>query len=302
MKQVVSISLGSSRRDHEVTTILLGEPVRIRRIGVDGDFSRARQLFREMDGRVDAFGIGGCEFGINFDGRYYPLRSVAPLVEGLSSPVVDGSGVRGVVERGMGKLLNERLGDRIAAAPRGKRVLFCVSAGRYDLVEGFAEAGFQLRFGDPGFVVGLPYASTNFWLAKQVGHWVIPLVVKAPFRWLYPTGKSQERNRPRFRAWFDWATVIADDFHYIRRHLPEAVPGKIIVTNTTTEEDRELLRQRGAAWLVTSTPVLDGRSFGTNVFEAALTAVSGLGRKLQPAELAAAIKDSGFSPHFQQLN
>jgi len=52
--------------------------------------------------------------------------------------------------------------------------------------------------------------------------------------------------------------------------------GKIVVTNTTTEQDVQEFRQAGIKYLVTSTPPCDGqRSFGTNLMEAALVAVAG---------------------------
>jgi hypothetical protein len=80
---------------------------------------------------------------------------------------------------------------------------------------------------------------------------------------------------PRFRAWYEWATVIAGDCLYIKRHMPERLDGKVIVTNTTTPADVEAFRQRGVRYLVTATPRLEGRSFGTNVMEAALVALAG---------------------------
>ena len=51
--------------------------------------------------------------------------------------------------------------------------------------------------------------------------------------------------------------------------------GKIIVTNTTTQPDRDFFASTGAYGLMTTTPILDGRSFGTNMMEAALVAVTG---------------------------
>lgn len=57
--------------------------------------------------------------------------------------------------------------------------------------------------------------------------------------------------------------------------LPERLDGKMIVTNTTRENDVGLLRERGLAHVITTTPKLEGRSFGTNVMEAALVALSG---------------------------
>ncbi|MGI5942416.1 MAG: quinate 5-dehydrogenase, partial [Pelotomaculaceae bacterium] len=46
-------------------------------------------------------------------------------------------------------------------------------------------------------------------------------------------------------------------------------------TNTTTPEDIAFLKEKGVGTLVTTTPVYGGRSFGTNVMEAALVAVLG---------------------------
>ena len=57
MKHVVSISLGSSRRDKRVETEILGERVLIERIGTDGDQKKAREKYLELDGKVDCFGI-----------------------------------------------------------------------------------------------------------------------------------------------------------------------------------------------------------------------------------------------------
>jgi hypothetical protein len=55
-------------------------------------------------------------------------------------------------------------------------------------------------------------------------------------------------------------------------------------------------------YLVTSTPVLEGRSFGTNMMEAALVAVSGMGRKLTLDELDRLLDQLGFKPDLQELN
>ena len=50
MKQIISISLGSSERDHAVETEILGEKVIIERRGTDGDIKKAVKLFEELDG------------------------------------------------------------------------------------------------------------------------------------------------------------------------------------------------------------------------------------------------------------
>ena len=83
--------------------------------------------------------------------------------------------------------------------------------------------------------------------------------------------------------------------------MPRNLDGKIIVTNTTTPEDVDLFQESRVKYLVTSTPVLDGRSFGTNMMEAALVAVSGKGRPLSNEELDQMLGQLGFEPQLQEL-
>ncbi len=72
--------------------------------------------------------------------------------------------------------------------------------------------------------------------------------------------------------------------------------GKTVVTNTTTEENIELLKARGVKTVITTTPRYEGRSFGTNMMEAALTAYAGEGRRLADEELNRLIDELGIKP------
>ena len=61
----------------------------------------------------------------------------------------------------------------------------------------------------------------------------------------------------------------------MRQFMPERLDGKIVLTNTVTPANIEELRERGVRMLITTTPDFGGRSFGTNVIEAALLALLG---------------------------
>ena len=50
MKRVVSVSLGSSSRDHRATVTLMGEEFDISRVGTDGKLDAAIAMVRELDG------------------------------------------------------------------------------------------------------------------------------------------------------------------------------------------------------------------------------------------------------------
>jgi hypothetical protein len=95
MKRAVSVSIGSSKRDKAVEVELLGEMVRIERIGTDGDMEKAALLYKELDNQVDAFGVGGADLGLMVDKKWYPLHSVKPMVRYIKeTPVVDGAGLK----------------------------------------------------------------------------------------------------------------------------------------------------------------------------------------------------------------
>ena len=295
MKRVVSISLGSSKRNKRVETTIRDERVVLERIGADGDQKRMRQLFLELDGEADAFGFGGADLGLEVNDRYFPLHSVRSIVAGVQTPVVDGGGIRTVVERQTARRLQGLL------PPHSKRVLFCVAVGRYAMVRGFLDMGYQPLFGDLAFGLGIPVFLRSLSTLHLLARILLPVMSRLPFSWIYPTGEQQEQIVPKYAAQYSWASIIADDFHYIKQHLPANLEGKTIVTNTTTDDDVTLLRERGASHLATVTPRLEGRSFGTNVMEAALTALAGKGRPLSTAELQEMLDEEGMTPSLLSL-
>ena len=94
MKRAVSISIGSSKRDKAVEIELLGEKVRVERIGTDGDMEKAAQLYKELDGKVDAFGVGGADLYTMVEDKRYPLYSVWPMIRYVKrTPIADGAGL-----------------------------------------------------------------------------------------------------------------------------------------------------------------------------------------------------------------
>jgi len=175
-------------------------------------------------------------------------------------------------------------------------------ADRWGMSMSFLENGYEGIFGDLMFALGLPIPLRSETAIKRVATVLFPIVTRLPFEWIYPTGEKQEVNTPKFGEWYEWASVIAGDCHFIKRFMPARLDGKIICTNTTTPEDVAIFRDAGASYLVTTTPRLNGRSFGTNMMEAMLVAVSDKGRKLTDAELNELIERLDFHPNIQKLN
>ena len=68
MRKAVSISLGSSERDKEVTVVLNGVEVNIHRMGTDGDVAKARTMVHRI-GRQSRLSERGRSGSVPSSGR-----------------------------------------------------------------------------------------------------------------------------------------------------------------------------------------------------------------------------------------
>ncbi len=271
-KHVVSVSLGSSARDVDVTVELLGETVRIQRRGTDGSVAAARALVAELDGQVDAIGLGGLDLFLQWMGRRYYFREARVIAAAAKrTPVVCGAGLKDTLERRAVALLDRSVGWR------GRRVLLTLAVDRFGMAEALVEHGADVRFGDLMFALGLPWPIHSMRTLDRVARLLAPPLTKMPIAWLYPTGSKQTKatTSHRFAEHYAWAEVVAGDWHTIRRYAPERLDGLTIFTNTTTKADVAFLAAAGAARLVTTTPRFEGRSLATNLLEAAFVALRG---------------------------
>lgn len=270
--RVVSVSLGSSSRNHAAQATLLGRDFSLERLGTDGDMKRARTLIAELDGKVAAIGLGGIDLYVVAGQRRYLMPDAARLAAAAkTTPVVDGSGLKDTLERET----VHRLQSSGQVDFRGKNVLLVSAVDRFGMAEALVKEGAQVVFGDFMFILGLPFAMRRLSTVRRLGALILPVATKLPFKMLYPTGEKQDaitstRKHSRF---YERAEIIAGDFLLIRRFLPARLDGKTILTNTVTAGDIALLSERGARQLITTTPEFGGRSFGTNVMEGVFAAV-----------------------------
>ncbi|AGL01619.1 hypothetical protein [Desulfoscipio gibsoniae] len=303
MKRVVSVSLGSSRRDHQVLVELLGEQFEISRLGMDGDFDRALAKLQQLDGQVDAIGLGGIDVYVYAGNKRYAFKDGLRLMEAVkTTPVVDGSGLKNTLERETVTYLLQNT-DYIK---KGTRVLMVSAVDRFGMAEAFATAQCDITYGDLIFAAGIPYPIKTLQELEEIAARLLPEMTKLPFHMLYPTGKQQEtrdeEKTQKFAQYYQDAEVIAGDFHFIKRYLPDKLNGQMIITNTTTAADLELLSQCGAGRLVTTTPVFEGRSFGTNVIEGALVALLGKPwENINPVDYLGIIKQLDFKPRIIEM-
>lgn len=299
MKRVVGVSLGSSKRNKTVVVEYLGQTLSVERIGVDGDIKRAVDLIKELDGKVEAFGMGGIDLWIRSRSKDYLLQAAVPIAEApKATPMVDGGGLKHILER----RLIEQLDSTGTVDFKGKHAFIVSAMSHFGLADALTDRGCDLALGDLAFALGVPImirsADTLDFLAK----FIAPLACRLPLSMLYPTGEKQEKNEPKFVKWYEWADIVTGDFHFIKKHMPVDMHGKIIITNTITDDDVKFLTDRGISLLATVTPEMDGRSFGVNVMEAMLLTLSGKGREVTPKDYEELVEKLDMKPRIQWLN
>lgn len=298
MKHAVSVSLGSSSRNKHVTVDLDGQTISLERIGFDGNVEAARRKFAELDGRVDVLSVGGVDLNLYLDERTYPLHAALKLVQDVhNTPVVDGNGLKHTLERRVFELAAPAL-DGVS---HFHKAFVTMAIDRPGLAQAVANVADEVIFGDFMFGLDLPLPLKGLRQLRRALRIMLPFVSHFPMSMIF-YGSSGKEYKPKFTSYWQAADLIAGDFLFMKKYMPEDLSGKTVVTNTTTADNVEALRARGVKRLITTTPRYDGRSFGTNMMEAALTAYAGLGRVLTRPELNALIDELGLRSNVEVLN
>ncbi|MGB9886717.1 MAG: quinate 5-dehydrogenase [Moorellales bacterium] len=299
MKRAVSVSLGTSRRNFTVRLELFGQEIEVRRIGCDGDLRRLKAHLRELDGRVDAIGLGGMNFAYRVGNRCFPVpqaQAVRCLVR--ETPLVDGSLLKDTLERWVVVYLEEERGFRWAGTP----VLVASVLDRFGLAEEMYRRGARVLAGDLFFALHLPGPFLSLPRFSGLARLLLPGIRWVPLTWIYPLGAAQN-SAGRIGRGLPPVAVLAGDLHLVLHRLPADLRGRVVLVNSLWPEEERLLRERGAAGIVTTMPAVGGYSWASNVWEAVLTALWGEElRQLTVPSLAARLVAAGLVPKVEGLH
>ncbi|MFM9872008.1 MAG: quinate 5-dehydrogenase [Fimbriimonadaceae bacterium] len=294
VKRVVSVSLGTSKRDKSHETEVLGQKFLIERRGTDGDRAKFKALMEELDGKVAALGVGGADIWIATSKKRYAWRDVLSLISGVKkTPVVDGSGLKHTLERAT----IHRLQDDGTVDFKNEKALLVSAVDRFGMAQALDEVCPDVIYGDILFGLGLNIPIRSYSAVEKLAAVLCPVITKMPIQWFYPTGSKQEERKPAFpKIWAD-RTFLCGDWHYIRRYAPDELTGKTVLTQTVRSADIDWLRGAGLRRLITTTPEMDGETFATNVMEGVIVAL--VGKK--PEEMTAddylnVLKELDWSP------
>ncbi len=301
MKHILVIHLGDGESVETVS--FLGQELSIKRLGCHGDADQARAWITAHDGQVDAIGLERLPAQLRLGGVSIPhsIGSSFPTAA-TATPVVDGSGVCGGLER-WGVILADRAQPGIFAQ---KRVLVVPGLNHGGMTQALYRHTRHLRYADPLVYFALPdlpgVGSRR--TLDQAATPTLEQLKDAPFRRLFPQAGTP--GTPRAVAPFEWADVIAGDIGAIRRYAPAQLKRKTIVVEYASEEDLADLKQRNAAIVVTLMPALGNRGelgrWSAAAFEAVLVTLRA--DKSQPLDentYLDLIADIDWTPHVRYL-
>ncbi|QYK53578.1 MAG: hypothetical protein KF824_01500 [Fimbriimonadaceae bacterium] len=300
VKRVVSVSLGTSKRDKAHEAEILGEKFVIERRGTDGDRAKFKSLMEELDGNVAALGVGGADIYIATSKKRFAFREILGLISGVKkTPVVDGSGLKHTLER---ETIMRLQRDGIVDFKK-ERALLVSAVDRFGMAQALDEVCPNVVYGDFLFGLGLPVPIRSYKTVEVLAGILAPIITKLPLQWFYPTGSKQEERKPSFPKVFAESTFICGDWHYIRRYAPDDLSGKTILTQTVRAADIEWLKSAGLWRLITTTPEMGGETFATNVMEGVIVAL--VGKKpsdMTDDDYLSVLKKLDWSPGVMELN
>jgi hypothetical protein len=301
VKQVISISLGSSANDYQFETEFLGQDFIIKRFGTDGDMEKAAGLLLKWDKEADAIGLGNVKFPYGLGPRYlikkhhHQLRELGAQIE---TPVTIGSALREVSFEWALRYIEYKFGNYFDNA----RVLFLSGMSNYRIAKVMSEFTENLSFADPVLENGIPKFVNSLKDLKSYAHGAHEVLQWVPSKRL--TGSVMP-----LKAWNDYilskamqkADIIVVPFYdfdaYLENAGLEELGGKTIITSTVYDDRVAFLKERGVDVIIDTTPKILQQVVAPNVLAAMIIAALGKKRdQILPDDLLEIISEQKMDP------
>jgi len=282
LKQIVSISLGSSEHDYEFETEFLGQEFNITRLGTDGDMEKAAEMLLRWDKEADAIGLGSLKFPYGFGPRYLTRKHVdklSKLGSRIQTPVTLGSALRDVSFEWSLRYIEYKFGNYFDEA----RVLFLSGMSNYRIARVMSEFTDNLTFADPVLENGISKFLNSIAGLEKYAHSAHEVLQWVPSKRLTSSVVPlQAWNGYILKKAMQKANIIVVPSYHFHDYLEdvslEELGGKTIITSTAYDERVEFLKERGVDVIIDTTPKILERVVAPNVLEALIIAALGKNR------------------------
>ena len=271
MKKVVTVTLGSSKKDFEFKTKFLGQNFSVHRMGADQDTGKAWDLMRRQQATADAIGLGeisdhyhvGQDMLINKETRR--LTKVVTRV-----PVTTGATLRRLLQVRAVRYVQKELGQYF----NNNLVLFLSGMRNYDMAVALSDYTKNLSFADPVFHAASPVllGSLDQLELFAKGKELLPDVVPGEFlKSVLGTLKNKIVANAVAKS-----HVIVGTFREIQAVASGGnLEGKTLITSAVDEEAFAFFARHKVNLAVDVTPKLFDRVVGISTITAMILAVTG---------------------------
>jgi hypothetical protein len=153
MKKVVTVTLGSSKKDFEFKTKFLGQEFSVRRFGADKDSSKAWELMRRQQANADAIALSDMPDHYHVGLRTLINKKSQHLMQVVTRvPVTTGASLRRLLQVRAVRHVQKELGNYF----NNNLVLFLSGMRNYDMAVALSDYTKNLSFADPVFHAASP--------------------------------------------------------------------------------------------------------------------------------------------------
>ncbi len=277
MKTVISISLGSSEEDYEFTAEFLGQPFQVKRIGVDNDIDKARELICKWQSDCEAIALEGLRDHQHV-GPFELQQKLINELEGLSqgAPVTSGTRLR--------EILQEWTVRHVQNIQKGffnnSNVLIFSGMNHYRTARVLAEYTDNLRFADPVLQLGIPKFLSSFGALELFAQGSHQLLRWTPPQVLSPSlSPVKEWNQFIMRKAMQKADMVVAGYEELAPYGLEELAGKTVLTSAVSESRLQELGDKGVDIVLDYAPQPFEQTVSIVLLEAMILAALKSGRQ-----------------------
>jgi len=302
MRRVISISVGTSKRDYEFQTKFLGKEITVKRIGCDGDMDELVERMYDWEGEVDVIGLAGVRFSSEIGLEQKLIRRRAAMLKELSTqlkvPVTTGEMFRHVSQEWAARYIQFKFKDYFT----NQKILFMSGLVNYNLANVLATYTDNIVYADPFFDSGIPKFINSMKNLELYGKKIYGLMRMTPTRFFTKNIPAiKELNQQLLRKEIRKSHIIVVPYFSFYRFLEgttaEDLSGKIVMSATCYDDRVEFLKKRGVTTIIDPTPLILDRVVGVNVLEAIIIdAIGKTGEDLTNDDLLEVISSQKIYP------
>ena len=271
MKKVVTVTLGSSKKDFEFKTKFLGQEFSVQRMGADRDSGKAWELMRRQQANADAIALSDMVDHYHVGLRTVVNKESQRLMQVVTRvPVTTGASLRRLLQVRAVRYVQKELGHYF----NNNLVLFLSGMRNYDMAVALSDYTKNLSFADPVFQAGSPLllSSLDQLELYAKGKELIPNIVPGKF---LKSVLSTVKNKIVANA-VGKSHVIVGTFREIQAVASGGnLEGKTLITSAVDDEALAFFTKHKVNLVVDVSPKLFDKVVGISTITAMILAATG---------------------------